>query len=239
MKKDNEEIKTPGFFVNLDWNKTIQKISNEEAGQLLKNMCNYALDQPLIETTDNVENICDLVVFKTIDINKNKYVEKCKVNAENGQLGGRPKGAKNKNPEKPNGLIENPEKPNGLIENPEKPKDKSKDKNKDKDISNIILDSKSRDIENDKNRTRLEIVKMKKLVDIDLKTIISEEEIDFSINVKELVRILNWTRFELLIFYTSEKDVEGLLTEYDKLGCLQGILEIKEHYSYFLDAIIK
>ena len=96
-----------------------------------------------------------------------------------------------------------------------------------------------RDIEKDKTRTRLEIEKMKKLVDIDLKTIIAEEEIDFSINVKELVRILNWTRFELLIFYTNEKDVEGLLTEYDKLGCLQGILDIKEHYSYFLDTIIK
>ena len=154
-------------------------------------------------------------------------MEKCKVNYENGKLGGRPKGSKNKNPEKPN----------GLIENPEKPKDKSKDKNK--DISNIILDSKSRDIENDKNKTRLEIVKMKKLVDIDLKTIKVDEEIDFSINVKELVRILNWSRFELLIFYTSVKDVEGLLTEYDKLGCLQGILDIKEHYSYFLDTIIK
>ena len=221
MKKDNEEIKTPGFFVSLDWNKTIQKISNEEAGQLLKNMCNYALDKPLIETTDTVETICDLVVFKTIDINKNKYVEKCKVNAENGQLGGRPKGAKNKNPKKPN----------GLIENPEKPKDKSKDINK--DISNIIVDSKSIDI------IKLEIDKMKKLVELDLKTITVEEEIDFSINVKELVRILNWSRFELLIFYTSVKDVEGLLTEYDKLGCLQGILDIKEHYSYFLDTIIK
>ena len=77
------------------------------------------------------------------------------------------------------------------------------------------------------------------LVDIDLKTIKVEEEIDFSINVKELVRILNWSRFELLIFYTSVKDVEGLLTEYNKLGCLQGILDIKEHYSYFIDIIIK
>ena len=98
---------------------------------------------------------------------------------------------------------------------------------------------KERDIEKDKTRTRLEIDKMKKLVDIDLKTIKVEEEIDFSINVKELVRILNWSRFELLIFYTSVKDVEGLLTEYDKLGCLQGILYIKEHYSYYLDTIIK
>ena len=220
-KNYNEEIKTPGFFVNLDWNKTIQKLSNDEAGQLLKNMCNYALDYPLIETTEIVETICEMVVFKTIEINKNKYVEKCKVNAANGQLGGRPKGSKNKNPEKPNGLSENPEKPKDI----------------NKDICNIILDSKSRDKEKDK--TRLEIDKMKKLVDIDLKTIKVEEEIDFSINVKELVRILNWNRFVLLIFYTSVKDVEGLLTEYDKLGCLQGILDIKEHYSYFLDIIIK
>ena len=53
--------------------------------------------------------------------------EKCKVNYENGKLGGRPKGSKNKNPEKPNGLIENPEEPKDI----------------NKDISNIILDSKS------------------------------------------------------------------------------------------------
>jgi hypothetical protein len=225
MKKDNEEINTPGFFVNLDWNKTIQKLTNEEAGQLLKNMCNYALNNPLIETTYVVETICEMVVFKTIEINKNKYVEKCKINAANGQLGGRPKGSKNKNPQKPNGLIENPEKPKDI----------------NKHISNILLDSKSRDKEKDKDktRTRLEIDKMKKLVDIDLKTINVEEEIDFSINVKELVRILNWSRFELLIFYTSVKDVEGLLIEYGKLGCLKGILDVKEHYSYFLDTIIK
>ena len=90
-KNYNEEIKTPGFFVNLDWNKTIQKLTDEEAGQLLKNMCNYALDLPLIESTIIVETICEMVVFKTIEINKNKYIDKCRVNAENGKLGGRPK----------------------------------------------------------------------------------------------------------------------------------------------------
>jgi hypothetical protein len=221
MKNENEEIKTPGFFVNLEWNKTIQKLTNEEAGQLLKNMCNYALNNPLIETTYVVETICEMVVFKTIEINKNKYVEKCKINAANGQLGGRPKGSKNKNREKPNGLIENPEKPKDI----------------NKDISNIILDSNPREIE--KDITRLDIDKMKKIVEIDLKTIRHEDEINFSISVKELVRILDWTRFELLIFYTSAENVASLLTEFDKLGCLQGILDIKKHYNYFLDAIIK
>ena len=70
---ENVEIKTPGFFVNLDWNKTIQKLTDEEAGQLLKNMFNFSLDQPLIDTTIIVETICEMVVFKTIEINKNKY----------------------------------------------------------------------------------------------------------------------------------------------------------------------
>ncbi len=220
---ENVEIKTPGFFVNLDWNKTIQKLTDEEAGQLLKNMFNYSLDQPLIDTTIIVETICDMVVFKTIEINKNKYIDKCRVNAENGKLGGRPKGSRNKNPEKPNGLIENPE--------------EAKDKNK--NISSIILESKSKVIENEKTKTRLEIDKMKKLVELDLKTLTVDEEINFCIAVKELVRILNWARFELLIFYNDEIEVENLLIEYEKLGCLQGVLDIKGRYEYFLNSIIK
>jgi hypothetical protein len=123
------------------------------------------------------------------------------------------------------GSVINQDYPSGKLIDPENPKDR--------DIF------KDRDTDNEKDKTRLEIDKMKELVEIDLKTIKVEEEINFLINVKELVRILNWTRFVILIFYTSVKDVEGLLTEYDKPGCLQGIIDIKEHYSYFLDAIKK
>ena len=220
---ENVEIKTPGFFVNLDWNKTIQKLTDEEAGQLLKNMFNYSLDQPLIDTTIIVETICEMVVFKTIEINKNKYIDKCRVNAENGKLGGRPKGAKNKNPEKPNGLFENPE--------------EAKDKNK--HISNIILESKSNIIEMDKTRARQEIDKMKKLVEIDLEKIKDDAEYNFIIKVRELVKRLSWARYELLIFSTINEDVDNLLIEFNELGCLQGVLDIKEHYEYFLNSIIK
>ena len=223
MKQDTMEIKTPGFFVNLDWNKTIQKLTDEEAGQLLKNMFNFSLDQPLIDTSIIVETICDMGVFKTIEINKNKYIDKCRVNAENGKLGGRPKGTKNKNPEKPNGLFENPE--------------EAKDKNK--DISNIILENKTKVIEKDNTRIKEEKNKMKTLVEIDIKTLSAQNEIDFTINIKELVRILGWTRFELLIFHTNENNIESLLSEYDELGCLQGILNAKNLYSDFLYTIIK
>lgn len=212
---ENVEIKTPGFFVNLDWNKTIQKLTDEEAGQLLKNMFNYSLDQPLIDTSIIVETICDMVVFKTIEINRNKYIDKCRVNAENGKLGGRPKGSKNKNPEKPNGLLENPK--------------EAKDNNKDK--ANIN--------ENDKTRARLKIDNMKKLVEIDLEKIKDNAEYNFIINVRELVKRLSWARFELLIFSTRNEDVENILNEFNELGCLQGVLDIKEHYEYFLNSIIK
>ena len=220
---ENVEIKTPGFFVNLDWNKTIQKLTDEEAGQLLKNMFNFSLDQPLIDTTIIVETICEMVVFKTIEINKNKYIDKCRVNAENGKRGGRPKGTNNKNPEKPNGLLENPE--------------EAKDKNK--DISNIILESKSKVIEKNKTKIKEEKNKMKTLVEIDLKTLSAQNEIDFTINIKELVRILGWARFEILIFHTNDNNVESLLSEYDELGCLQGVLNARNLYSDFLDTIIK
>ena len=220
---ENVEIKTPGFFVNLDWNKTIQKLTDEEAGQLLKNMFNFSLDQPLIDTTIIVETICEMVVFKTIEINKNKYIDKCRVNAENGKRGGRPKGTNNNNPEKPNGLLENPE--------------EAKDKNKDK--SNIILENKSKVVEKDKTKIKEEKNKMKTLVEIDLKTLSAQNEIDFTINIKELVRILGWARFEILIFHTNENNVESLLSEYDELGCLQGVLNARNLYSDFLDTIIK
>ena len=80
---------------------------------------------------------------------------------------------------------------------------------------------------------------MKKLVELDLKILKVDKEIDFCIAIKELVRILNWARFELLIFYTSVKDVENLLIEFELPGCLQGVLDVKDRYAYFLNSIIK
>jgi hypothetical protein len=49
------------------------------------------------------------------------------------------------------------------------------------------------------------------------------------------IAITKFNNGEDIPFAKTKKE----LTEYDKLGCLQGILDIKEHYSYFLDSIIK
>jgi hypothetical protein len=214
----------------MDWDEMIMDLEDESVGKMIKNAYNYLNDRELIEM-DKIETMLfKHTIRPVLEYNAEKYQKQVEHNRRVAPKGGR----KPKTEEiqtNPMGIIETQNIPSGSFTNPENPKDKDRDKEKDK--------VKERDIEKDKTRTRLEIEKMKKLVDIDLKTIKVEEEINFSINVKELVRILNWSRFELLIFYTSVKDVEGLLTEYDKLGCLQGILDIKEYYSYYLDTIIK
>jgi len=213
MKRNNDAIKTPGFFVSLDWYDTIIELKDEEAGILLKNMFNYSLELPLLETSAIVKAICKMVVFKTIEINKQKYIEKCERNRQNGEKGGRPSGSKKNNPEKPNALIKNPEKP------------KSNTNNKYK--LNLELDTSSR------------IEQMKKLVDLDLNAITGEDQIDFCMMTKELVKYLGWTRFEYLVFYLTETDVEEQLNEYGFPGLLTGILAIKENYEFLIDSIIK
>ena len=217
MEQGNNRIKIPGFYVNLDWNSTIQKLTDADAGRLLKNMFNYALEDPLIETSDVVTAISEMSIFRTIDINKEKYIEKCRTNKLNGEKGGRPTGSKNKNPEKPN----------GLFENPEKAKSRNNSNNKEKAKAKLELDTSAR------------IKQMKKLVEIDLNTITGEDQIDFCMMVKELVKYIGWIRFEYLVFHVPVENIENQLKEYGFPDLLTGILAIKENYEYLLDSIIK
>ena len=226
--KNETELKPKGIFFKMDWDEMIMDLEDESVGKMIKNAYNYLNGRELIEMDKIATMLFKHTIRPVLEYNAEKYQKQVEHNRRVAPKGGR-KPKTEETQTNPMGIIETQNIPSGSFTNPENPKDKDRDKEK----------VKERDIEKDKTRTRLEIEKMKKLVDIDLKTIKVEEEIDFSINVKELVRILNWSRFELLIFYTSVKDVEGLLTEYDKLGCLQGILDIKEHYSYYLDTIIK
>ena len=224
--KNETELKPKGIFFKMDWDEMIMDLEDESVGKMIKNAYNYLNDRELIEMDKMESKLFKHVIVPVLNFNNEKYQKQVEHNRRVAPKGGR-KPKTEETQTNPMGIIETQNIPSGSFTNPENPKDRDKEK------------VKERDIEKDKTRTRLEIEKMKKLVDLDLKTIKVEEEIDFSINVKELVRILNWSRFELLIFYTSVKDVESLLTEYDKLGCLHGILDIKEHYSYFLDIIIK
>lgn len=220
--KNETELKPKGIFFKMDWDEMIMDLDEVSVGKMIKNAYNYLNARELLEMDRMEAMLFKHTIIPVLEYNAVKYQKLVEHNRRVAPKGGRKPKTEEIQTNRV-GLIETLTIPSGSFANPENPKDKNKVKG----------------IEKDKSRTRLEIDKMKKLVDVDLKTIKVEEEINFTINVKELVRILNWTRFELLVFYTSEKDVEGLLTEYDKLGCLQVILDIKEHYSYFLDTIIK
>ena len=220
--KNETELKPKGIFFKMDWDEMIMDLDEVSVGKMIKNAYNYLNARELLEMDRMEAMLFKHTIIPVLEYNAVKYQKLVEHNRRVAPKGGRKPKTEEIQTNRV-GLIETLTIPSGSFANPKNPKDKNKVKG----------------IEKDKSRTRLEIDKMKKLVDVDLKTIKVEEEINFTINVKELVRILNWTRFELLVFYTSEKDVEGLLTEYDKLGCLQVILDIKEHYSYFLDTIIK
>ena len=222
--KNETELKPKGIHFKMDWDEMIMDLEDASVGKMIKNVYNYLNDRELIEMDKMETMLFKHTIKPVLEYNAEKYQKQVEHNRRVAPKGGR-KPKTEETHTNPMGIIETRNIPSGSFTNPENPKDKDRDKDKVK--------------ERDKTRTRLEIDKMKKLVELDLKILKVDKEIDFCIAIKELVRILNWARFELLIFYTSVKDVEGLLTEYDKLGCLQGILNIKEHYSYYLDTIIK
>jgi hypothetical protein len=220
------ELKPKGIHFKMDWDEMIMDLEDESVGKMIKNAYNYLNDRELVEMDKMESKLFKHVIVPVLNFNNERYQNKVEHNRRIATKGGR----KPKNEEtqtNPMGLIETQNNPSGSFANPENPKDK--DRVKDKSI----------DIEKDKSRTREDINKMKKIVELDLEKIKDDAEYNFIIKVRELVKRLSWARYELLIFSTRIEDVENLLIEFNELGCLQGVLDIKEHYPYFLNSIIK
>lgn len=220
------ELKPKGILFKMDWDEMIMDLEDASVGKMIKNSYNFLNDRELVEM-DKIETMLfKHTIRPVLEYNAEKYQMQVEHNRRVATKGGR----KPKNEEtqtNPMGLIETQNIPSGSFINPENPKDK--DRVKDKGI----------DIEKDKSRTREDINKMKKIVELDLEKIKDAAEYNFIIKVIELVKRLSWARYELLIFSTRIEDVENLLIEFNELGCLQGVLDIKEHYPYFLNSIIK
>ena len=225
MEKETE-LKPKGIFLKMDWDELIMDLEIESVGKMIKNIYHYLNDREMIEM-DKMENMLFRhTIIPVLEFNTEKYQKQVEHNRRVASKGGR-KPKKEETQTNPLGLIETQNIPSGSFTNPEYPKDRDKEK------------VKERDIEIDKTKIKSDIDKMEKIVELDLKKIINEKEIDFCIKVKEAVKILDWSRFKLLIFHTDEKDVEIILSEIDKQYCLQGILDIKTLYPFLLDIIIK
>ena len=115
------------FLLYCDIQSTINKLTNEKAGELFKTILSYVNDEnPVI-----IDPIIDLV-FEPIKVSLKRdlkrYESIVERNRENGKLGGRPKGKK---PKKPSGLKNNPK-------NPDEPKKADSDSDSDSDSEREI-----------------------------------------------------------------------------------------------------
>ena len=138
------------FLFYFDWDKYVQKMTDEQAGILLKAILDLAIRGVYPDfSSDLALELSFIGIGDTIVRDTDKYVEKCKRNRENGANGGRPKKEEpTDNPEKPNGSFGFPEK---TEQNPEKPdrdidSDSDMDKNRERDRDSVIdIDNGSED----------------------------------------------------------------------------------------------
>ena len=130
------------FLFYFDWDKYVQKMTNDQAGRLLKAILALAMRGEQPDFSDDLAlelsfiGIGDAIVRDT-----EKYVDKCRKNRENGANGGRPKKEEpTDNPQKPNGYFGFSEK---TEQNPEKPDiDIDSDRETDREIdSDIDIDN--------------------------------------------------------------------------------------------------
>ena len=96
------------YIMHCSYNEHFKLLTDEELGRLIRNVNDYVQNGilPQYSNEERVLNMAFSFMKTTIDIEKEKYLEKCRKNKENGKRGGRPK-----NPEKPNGYDENPQQP--------------------------------------------------------------------------------------------------------------------------------
>lgn len=120
MAKDKKS-----FLLYCDLIHTVEKLSNEDAGEMFKHILRYVND--LNPETDN--QLIDVLfeqIKQQLKRDLKKYENICERNKQNGKKGGRPK---------------KPKKPSGLIGNPEEPKKPDSDTDIDTDIFKVILNS--------------------------------------------------------------------------------------------------
>lgn len=101
---DEEKVKD-SFVVFADWFGMVGLMTDEEAGKLLKAMFlhNNCVDNKVVISELSITNKLKYpmeIIFKKMDDNKAKWIEKCKKNQENGKKGGRPTKTDQNKPDK-------------------------------------------------------------------------------------------------------------------------------------------
>lgn len=96
------------YIMHCDYEEHFKLLTDAELGRLIHDVNNYVKNGvlPHYSNEDRVLNMAFSFMKTNIDIETEKYIEKCERNRRNGKRGGRPP----KNPEKPNGFENNRQK---------------------------------------------------------------------------------------------------------------------------------
>jgi hypothetical protein len=237
-----EFLQPPNMLIKISLSKDLKFLSNEDKAAIFTNMFNYHTGTELVAMSDIAEMFFSRVV-EVFEYNIYNYQDVVKKNRKNGRKGGRPI---KKTQNNPTVISENP---NNL---------------KDRDIVNVnvkgidipnatdITNSNATDITNSNateitkpNATTIGTAetkqyqeKFRKVIDIDFRNIPDLESKHFCYDVIDLNEKLGWSRFDVLIFGTSKKEVPAVLAEYNFPELEAGVIGIKRSYNFFLNKLI-
>ena len=110
MAKTADKTEKRSFILYTQHREQVNMLTNEQAGELLKAVYEYA-DTGEAQVTDPMVSMMLAFLRQQMDIDRKRYEETCEKRREAGKKGGRPKTAK----QQPELLPEYSEEPNGFI----------------------------------------------------------------------------------------------------------------------------
>jgi hypothetical protein len=266
MSQTKKETKVPGIYVKLEWGPLVQKLSDKDAGRLLKNMLRFPSGEELIPMSGYLLGLWEVGISAVLKFNEEKYIKKTEANRENGKLGGRPIGNKNSSSPKSQENRKNPLGYLGSKNNPENPKDIYRDKvidrDKEKAIDRKIDTDKERekvnnridnktietsigsdvlfcpvDYGNSENQRESYIQKFAQFDMLESNQIHALEAQDFYYAIKELTDKIGWPKFFKLILDTPKNEIESQLSVLGIVDQLHNIKEVQRNFEYYLGKI--
>lgn len=218
-----ESLLPTNMLIKISLAKDLKFLSNDDKVAIFTNMFNYHTGTELVEMT-GIAQMFFSRLEEVFEYNINQYQEVVKKNRKNGRKGGRP-------------IKKTQNNPTVSSVNPNNLKDKDILNVKEIDKPNIKLIEKEIVIENSSIKKYQS--KIRKIIEIDFRSISDKESKFFCYDVIELVEKLGWTRFDLIMFGTPAKDISSILSAYNLIELEPQVKSTRRNFCYFIDKLIE
>jgi hypothetical protein len=218
-----ESLLPTNMLIKISLAKDLKFLSNDDKAAIFTNMFNYHTGTELVEMT-GIAQMFFSRLEEVFEYNINQYQEVVKKNRKNGRKGGRP-------------IKKTQNNPTVSSVNPNNLKDKGILNVKEIDKPNIKLIEKEIVIENSSIKKYQS--KIRKIIEIDFRSISDKESKFFCYDVIELVEKLGWTRFDLIMFGTPAKDISSILSAYNLIELETQVKSTRRNFCYFIDKLIE